>query len=66
VVETHDLWHIAVLGSTLMAAAGVALLALSPLIFEERPPGLAKGRALVIGLVILAAILLAVEWLGIH
>lgn len=65
-MKSHDLWHIAVLGSTLMAAAGVALLALSPLIFEERPPGLARGGVLVIGLVALAAILLIVEWLGIH
>ena len=65
-METHDLWHIAVLGSTLMAAAGAALVVLSPLLFEEPPPGLAKARVFVLGLAGLAAVLLTVEWLGIH
>ena len=65
-METHDLWHIAVLGSTLMAAAGAGLLVLAPLIFDEPPPGLSKARPIVAALAGLAAILLAVEWLGIH
>ena len=62
----HDIWHLVVLGSTLMGAAGLAILALSPLIFEEPPPGLQRFRPLVGGLVALAAVLLLVEWLGVH
>jgi hypothetical protein len=65
-VEGHDLWHLVVLGSTLMGAAGLAILALAPLIFEEPPPGLERAKPLVAGLVALAAVLLAAEWLGVH
>ena len=65
-METHDLWHLLVLGSTLMGAAGLAILLLSSLVFEEPPPGLRQARPLVAGLIALAALLLAVEWLGVH
>jgi len=65
-VETHDLWHLLVLGSTLIGAAGLAILLLAPLVFEEPPPGLRQARPLIGGLIALAALLLAVEWLGVH
>ena len=56
----------AVLGSTLFAAAGVVTLVLAPLIFDETPPGLAKARPLILALTALAVLLLALEWLGVH
>ena len=65
-MESHDLWHLVVLGSTLMGAAGLAILLLAPLVFEEPTPGLRQARPLVGGLVAVAAILLVVEWLGVH
>ena len=65
-MEGHDLWHLVVLGSTLMGAAGLAILVLAPLIFEEPPPGLERAKPLVAGLVAVAAVLLAAEWLGVH
>jgi hypothetical protein len=65
-VTTHDLWHIAVLGSTLFAAAGVAILALGSLIWDETPPGVTKARPLILGLVAIAGILLVAEWTGVH
>ncbi|MGH2754551.1 MAG: hypothetical protein ACRDLB_08965 [Actinomycetota bacterium] len=65
-MEGHDLWHLVVLGSTLMGAAGLAILVLAPLVFEEPPPGLRAVRPLVGGLIALAGLLLVVEWLGIH
>ena len=65
-MESHEVWHLIVLGSTLMGAAGLAILLLAPLVFEEPPPGLRRARPLIAGLVALAAILLAAEWLGVH
>ena len=65
-MTTHDLWHIAVLGATLFAAAGVAILALGPLLWDDTPLGAAKARFFVLGLVGLAGLLLALEWQGVH
>jgi hypothetical protein len=65
-VKGHVAWHVLVLSSTLLAAAGASVLALSPLLFEEPPPGLTKARPLVYGLISLAFLLLIVEWLVIH
>ena len=65
-MESHEIWHVTVLGSTLLGAAGVVLLVLAPLLFEETPAGLAKARPLVIGLVALAAVVLILEWLAVH
>lgn len=62
----HDLWHLVVLGSTLFGAAGLAVLALSSLVFEEPPPGMSVWRPVVLVLVGVAAALLAVEWLAVH
>jgi hypothetical protein len=62
----HEVWHIAVLGSTLFGAAGAAILGLSGLVFEEPPPGLARARPLLIGLIALASLLVTWEWLVVH
>lgn len=65
-MEAHDWWHMTVLGSTLFGAAGLGILALSSLVFEDTPPGLSRWRAVIWWLVGLAGVLLLVEWLGIH
>jgi hypothetical protein len=65
-VIEHRLWHIAVLASTLLAAAGAAILILAPLAFEELPPGLRRARPWVLGSIVLATILLALEWTSVH
>jgi hypothetical protein len=62
----HELWHVAVLGSTLFGAAGAAILALSALVFDEPPPGLVRARPLLIGLIGLATLLVTWEWLVVH
>ena len=65
-MTTHDLWHIAVLGSTLFAAAGAAILALGSLLWDDTPPGVVRARPSIIALVGVAGVLLALEWLGVH
>ena len=65
-MDPHNWWHLAVLGSTLMGAAGLGIVLLAPLVFEEPPPGLDRFKPLVLALVGVAALLLAVEWLGVH
>ena len=65
-MESHELWHVAVLASTLIAAGGLGLLVLAPLLFEETPVGLARARPLVLGLIGVAAGVLLVEWLFVH
>ena len=54
------------LGSTLFAAAGLAILAIAPLIWDEVPDGLTKVKPSILGLVGLAGALLGLEWLGVH
>jgi hypothetical protein len=64
-MEGHDLWHIAVLGSTLFGAAGLVIAALGPLVLDS--PRLAtRARPLVLGLLALAGFLLLLEWLVVH
>ena len=65
-MSSHNLWHLVVLGSTLMGAAGLGIVLLTPLVFDEPPPGLVRWRPYVLGLVGLAGVLLAVEWLSVH
>jgi hypothetical protein len=62
----HEVWHVTVLASTLLGAAGGLLLLLAPLVFEEVPRGLRRGRPWIGALVALALILLAIEWLIVH
>ncbi|HWC15121.1 MAG TPA: hypothetical protein VG929_11115 [Actinomycetota bacterium] len=62
----HDLWHIAVLGSTLFAAAGVVIVVLASLLYDEMPPGITRARPAAAGIVAAAGALLGLEWLGVH
>jgi hypothetical protein len=62
----HEVWHVTVLTSTLLGAAGGLLLLVSPVVFESRPEGLRRGRPWVVALVALALVLLATEWLVVH
>ena len=62
----HNLWHIAVLATTLLAAAGAAILLLAPLVFEAVPPGLRRARPWVLGSIAVAILLVVVEWTSIH
>jgi hypothetical protein len=64
-VSRHDLWHIAVLGSTLFGAAGLLIVALGPLVLDS-PRLVARARPLVFGLLALAGLLLLLEWLLVH
>ena len=65
-MDSHNLWHLIVLGTTLMGAAGLGIVLLAPLVFDEPPPGLVRFRSYVLGLIGLAAVLLGVEWLAVH
>lgn len=65
-MSPHQLWHVAVLTSTLLAAAGLGVILLGPLVFDPPPPGLLAARPLVFALAGLAAVLLVVEWTTIH
>lgn len=62
----HEVWHVAVLAASLMGGAAAALVALAPLVFESPPEGFVRARPYLVGLGGLAAILLLVEWLGVH
>ncbi|MGH2729411.1 MAG: hypothetical protein ACRDJI_02260 [Actinomycetota bacterium] len=64
-MSSHDLWHIAVLGSTLFGAAGLLIVALGPLVLDS-PRGAARARPFVLGLLALAGFLLLLEWLVVH
>jgi hypothetical protein len=65
-VSGHELWHALVLSTTLFGAAGLAIIVLAPLVFDEPPPGLVRARPLVVGAIAAAVVLLLVEWLAIH
>jgi len=65
-VRGHDLWHIAVLGSTLFGAAGAAIIALGSLIFDDPPPALARWRPVIAAVVAAAAVLVILEWTLVH
>lgn len=62
----HEWWHMAVLGSTLFGAAGLALLLLVPIVFDEPPVGFERAKPFVSGSVAVAGLLLLAEWLGVH
>jgi len=62
----HELWHVLVLVSALFGAAGAGILVLAPLVFDEMPPGLARARPFVGASVLVAALLIGAEWLGVH
>ncbi len=62
----HQVWHVSVLAVSLLGGAAVAVLALSALAFDSPPKGLVRARPCLLGLGGLAAVLLVVEWVGIH
>jgi hypothetical protein len=54
------------LGSTLLAAAGGAILVLASLIFDATPPGLKTARPAVIALIAAGGAVVLVEWFVVH
>ncbi len=44
----------------------MAIVLLAPVVFDRPPDGLTRWRPYLLGLGACAAVLLAVEWLGIH
>ncbi|MGH2734315.1 MAG: hypothetical protein ACRDKZ_01945 [Actinomycetota bacterium] len=50
----------------LFGTAGLAIVALAPLLFESPPPGLARYRPAIASVIVVALALLAVEWLVVH
>lgn len=60
----HQVLHIAILVSTLLGAAGVAFYALWPLLFDDPMP--APARRLLIAVIVVAGVLLLVEWQVVH
>lgn len=62
----HELWHITVLVVTLIGGAGIALVALAPLVFDSTPPGLRRARPVVLAAAAVAGVLLVIEWTVVH
>ncbi|MDQ4143089.1 MAG: hypothetical protein M3198_04965 [Actinomycetota bacterium] len=65
-MSLHEVWHVLVLAVTLFAGAALALVLLAPLIFEATPSGLQRARPYIWGAVAAAAVLLLLEWQGVH
>lgn len=63
---SHELWHVAVLVTSLFGGAAIAVVLLAPLVFETPPEGLGRARPYLIGMGAFAGVLLAAEWLGVH
>lgn len=62
----HQVWHVAVLATSLFGGAAVAVVALVSLAFDSPPAGFVRTRAYLLGLGGFAAFLLVVEWLAVH
>jgi hypothetical protein len=62
----HQLWHVAVLGATLLAVAGVLIVSLAPLLFDLPGAVLRSARRLALAMLALAVGLVVTEWLAIH
>jgi hypothetical protein len=65
-VSAHEVWHVVVLGSTLLAGAGAAILLLASVIFDAMPPGLERARGAVIALIGAGAAIVLMEWFVVH
>lgn len=65
-MDGHEVWHVVVLVATLLGAGGAGVLLLAPLLFDETPAGLARARPLVIGAMLLALVVLLLEWIAVH
>jgi hypothetical protein len=62
----HALWHVFVLASALLAAAGALILLLGPLFFAPPGSGFGRGRPVAWALVGLGALVVVVEWQLVH
>jgi hypothetical protein len=62
----HEVWHVIVLGATLLGAGAGLIYLLGPVVFEGFPEGMRRGRPWVLALVALAVVLVAIEWLLVH
>ena len=62
----HEIWHVTVLVVTLVAGAALVIVLLAPLVLDSPTPGLLRARRWAFAFAALAALLLGVEWLGIH
>lgn len=62
----HQVWHVSVLTVTLFGVAALAIVLLSPVVFDRPPEGLVRARPYLVGFASLAGVLLAAEWLGVH
>ena len=62
----HELWHITVLSTTLLALAGAGIVWLAPLIFGSPPKGVRKVFPAVVVLSGLAITMVLLEWLVVH
>jgi hypothetical protein len=65
-VPWHQLWHVAVLGTALLAVAGTLILVLAPLLFDLGEGVLRSARRLTLAMLVLAVALVGTEWLVIH
>ena len=62
----ESLWHVFLLVMTLSAVASALILVLVPLAFETPPPGLARARPWLLGLIGATAALYLLEWQVLH
>jgi hypothetical protein len=60
----HQVLHVAILASTLMGAGGLVLLVIWPLVSETPLPSVTRN--ILAGIVILAILLLGLEWRVVH
>ena len=62
----HRVFDVVVLVATILGGGAAAMLLLSPLVFETVPGPLREGRRFLTALVVLAIVLIGLEWLVIH
>jgi hypothetical protein len=60
----HRLLHIAILSSTIMGGAGLALLVLWPVLFDTPLAGIT--RSILLASVLVAGVLFVLEWRVVH
>jgi len=63
---SETLWHVILLVMTLGAVASALILVLVPLAFEAPPPGLARARPWLLGLIVATSLLYLLEWQVLH
>ncbi len=59
--SVEDALDVVVLAVTLVAAAGIVLVTMAPVVFEEVPPGVRRARPWVAGAAALAVVLILLE-----